>query len=148
MTLYIANDHGGYRLKKQLLKRLKTETREVVDLGAADDRPSDYPLIAEMISNRLLADRGSLGLIICRSGQGACIAANKIKGIRAAQAWDRKSARRARNDDDANLLCLAGDFISPRKAESILKVFLKTEFQALARRRRRLNQIKDLEARC
>lgn len=140
MKLYIAADHRGFHLKEELVKELPG----IEDLGTDSTEPVDYPIIAERIS-KTVTESGGQGILLCGSGQGACIAANKVDGVRAAQAWDVKTARSARHDDDANILCLGADNLAAPKALKIIKTFLSASFDPAPRRRRRLKEIKELE---
>lgn len=140
MKLYIGADHRGFQLKEELVKELPG----IEDLGTESEEPVDYPVIAEKIANAVVESRGQ-GILLCGSGQGACIAANKVDGVRAAQAWDVKTARSARHDDDANILCLGADDLDALNALKIIKTFLRASFDPAARRKRRLKEIKELE---
>lgn len=146
MKISIASDHAGFRMKEQLRPWLQTEGHEVVDLGAYNDEPSDYPDFAEAVARSLLDGRAERGILLCGSGVGASIAANKIHGIRAALAHDAFSARQAVIDDDANVLCLGPRVIGEEIAKLLITIFLEAEFSGLERHRRRLEKVARLES--
>lgn len=143
--IYLGADHGGFEQKAKLKKYLESVGFQVADLGTHTSDPVDYPKIAKEVATKVLEDPYNRGILICRSGAGVCIAANKIHGILAAQAWDEGTARAARNDDNANVLCLAGDYTDYKLMEKMAKVFIDTSFDGAERRRRRLKQIVDIE---
>lgn len=140
--LYIAADHGGYHLKEYLKQFLKKHSIAVEDVGAQSyDETDDYPRYAFSLAKKVASDASHRGVLLCGSGQGICIAANKVKGAHAASAWDKVSARAARRDDNTNILCLAGRMLTRKKAEEILTSWLFTGFSDLARHKRRLRQV-------
>ena len=142
MTLYIASEHAGFLLKEQLKKYLKINGHTVNDLGADSLKPNDdYPLYAKKLANTISKDPSQKGILLCGSGQGVCITANRQKNVRAALAWDEKSASASRSDDDANILCLGARLITLAKAKRIIDAWLKTPFSKLARHKRRIAQI-------
>lgn len=147
MKIFLGADHNGFEYKGQLAKALQQAGHEVVDEGdkalSADD---DYPEFAAKAVTALLAssDPDARGILICGSGQGMCIAANRFKGIRAALCWNPNEARAARNDDDANILCLSSRYTSIDEAGSILATFLSTPFAGAARFARRIQQLDEL----
>ena len=140
--LFIASDHGGFVLKERIEKFLTVRGHKVVDLGAleytADD---DYPDFSFALANVVSENKNAKGILLCRSGQGACIAANKVMGIRATLSWNVETARRSRTDDDSNVLCLGADFLSQKEVEDIVTAWLKTPFSKLARHKRRIKKI-------
>lgn len=140
--LYIASDHGGYRLKEYLKQFLTKHSIAVEDVGAQNyDETDDFPRYAFSLAKKVAPDASHRGVLLCGSGQGVCIAANKVQGIRAASAWDTESAVAARRDDNTNILCLAGRMLTRKKAEEILMSWLFTGFSGLARHKRRLRQV-------
>lgn len=145
--LYIASDHAGFQLKKFLVTQLEKILKlPFEDLGALSfDKDDDYPDFAVVVAKKVVANKGSFGILICGSGQGMCIAANKIKGIRAIHGSSIKETEMGKKDNDANVICLAARVISTEHALAILKTFLNTNFDNQERRIRRLNQIKKLE---
>lgn len=136
--IYLGADHAGFDQKEALKKALIQGSFRVIDLSpATKDGSDDYPIIATKIA-RMVKKTQSKGILLCGSGQGVCIAANRIKGIRAAVAWSVKSAIASRNDDDANILCLGARFFSSRQLLTITRFWLDTPFSKLARHRRRI----------
>jgi len=137
--IYIAADHAGFDNKQLLKQALGKEGYGVIDLGAREKNDSDdYPIIASKVARAVLKNPKSKGILLCGSGQGVCIAANRIKGIRAAIAWNPQSAVASRNDDDANILCLGARFFTIRQLLTMIRVWLQTPFSKLARHKRRI----------
>ncbi|MBI4252987.1 RpiB/LacA/LacB family sugar-phosphate isomerase [Candidatus Uhrbacteria bacterium] len=140
--LYIASDHAGFALKEYLKRFLKKHSIAVEDIGAHRyDKADDFPRYAFSLSKKVASDSSHRGILLCGSGQGMCIAANKVRGIRAASVWNKKSAIASRHDDDTNILCLSGRMLTRKETEEILSSWLFTGFSGLARYKRRLNQI-------
>jgi len=143
--IYIAADHRGFRLKEELKKWLEKNLFEFRDLGATKyDQDDDYPLIAIKLGETVVHEN-SRGVLICGSGAGASIAANKVIGVRAGLCTSVKQASASRNDDNINILCLSSDWISLDENQKILEAFLNTLFSSEERHIRRINQIKDYE---
>ena len=146
MKIFIGSDHGGYKLKKQILSFLYKLGYYVADLGNKNYEPDDdYPIYAKEVAKTVAKTKDSIGILICGSGQGVCIVANKVRGIRAALAEHIKDAYLARKDDDSNVLCLSGRILNSEKANKIVKKFLETKFEDLPKRKRRLMEIKKFE---
>jgi len=145
--LYIGSDHGGYALKEELKAFLKKEGVAFVDVGPNRiDPKDDYPEFSAKVAREISKEpHNNRGILMCRSGHGVSIVANKFKNVRAALCWNEQVARAARNDDDANILALPSDYISPEIAEEITRVFLKTPFSGEDRHERRIREIKALE---
>lgn len=147
MRVYLGADHNGFEYKNQLASALKQAGHEVVDQGDENlDADDDYPQFAGKVAHALLADGDpdARGILVCGSGQGMCIAANRFKGIRAALCWNQAEARAARNDDDCNILCLSSRYTSLDEAGTIMATFLATPFAAAARFTRRINELDEL----
>lgn len=145
MTLYIASDHAGFIKKHQLAERL-AKRYEVVDLGPEQLNPGDdYPEFAERVGNATIEEPDSFGIILCKSGEGAAMAANKINGVRAALVWEPHLAIETRNDNDSNVLSLPADELSLDKLEEIVEKFVTTPFSNAERHRRRIAEIKQIE---
>lgn len=143
--IYLAADHAGFELKETIKRHLSKQPIDFEDLGAAQiDPDDDYPDYAAVVAQKVAENLENRGILICGSGQGICIAANKFSGVRAALAWNAESARLARHDDDANILCLAGRLIDETIAVEIVETFLQTKFERVVRRVRRINKIKKL----
>ncbi len=145
--IYIGADHGGYKLKEHLKKFLAKQKIEFRDLGAlrlkdGDDYPDYAAKVAKQVSKNPMRDQG---ILICRSGQGVCIAANKFKHVRATLVWNMEQAKMSRNDDMGNVLCLPSDYISPFVAEHITSVWLKTPYSQDPRHINRIKKISALE---
>lgn len=144
MKIYIGADHNGFQMKQELIRFLEKSGHEVVDEGdvklQADD---DYPQFAGRVVSAMLAssERDPKGILICGSGQGMCIAANRFKGIRACLCHDMQEARTARNDDDCNVLCLPARLISTQQAEPIIGAWLATPFAGASRFKRRIQEL-------
>ncbi len=146
MKVYIGADHAGFDLKERLKPYLKKSKRKVIDCGNKKlNKNDDYPIFASRVGRKVSKDKNSFGVLICGSGQGVCIAANKIKGIRAALAEHVQDAVSARKEDNCNIICLQGRFTSFDKAKNIVKAFLKTDFKEEKRYKRRVNEIKRIE---
>lgn len=148
MKIYIAADHNGFELRKTLAKYLASNGHTVIETGDTEYDPvDDYPVIAKRLAVEMLAskDRHARGILICGSGQGVCIAANRSRGIRALLGYDNESVRSARNDDDANVLCLPARTISNSVAISLVNTFLNTEFAEAPRFIRRRNELDNLD---
>lgn len=145
--IYIGADHRGYKLKEVLKAYLKELNFEFEDLGALELIPDDdYPDYALAVAKKVAENpEENRGILICGSGVGVDIVANKIKGIRSALGFDIKQAQMSRNDDNANVLSLSSDFISESLAKEIVKIWLETPFSGLERHARRIEKIKEIE---
>ncbi len=141
MKIYIGADHAGYKLKEQLKKRL----RNAIDITPAYIEGDDYPEVAEKVAKKVAREKSAKGVLVCGSGEGVCIAANKIKGIRAVTCFNEKIAVLSREHNDANVLCLSGWALSGGKAAKIVKKWLATPFSGAARHKRRIRKISALE---
>lgn len=147
MKIYLGADHNGFALKNQLVSYLQHAGHEVVDLGNDHhEAEDDYPQFAGAVAMALLADDDatSRGILVCGSGQGVCIAANRFRGIRAAVALDIEEARTIRNDEDGNVLCLPARRLTLAEAEPIINVWLRTPFAAASRYKRRIRELDEL----
>ena len=147
MKIFVGSDHNGYFLRGELVKYLERAGYDVIDEGDSKPDPQDdFPVFAEKAVNAVLTsdDKDPRAILICGSGQGMCMAANRFKGIRAALGYDRESVRAARNDDDANVLCLAANTLKRDEANVLVETFLSTPFAGAARFKRRIAQLDDL----
>lgn len=142
-TVYLASDHGGFRLKEDLRAHLDRLGLTVVDLGPARAESCDYPPFAHAVCRRVLTDPDSLGILVCGTGLGMSMAANRLPGIRAALCTSEYAARMTREHNDANVLCLGERVTGPGLAVSITETFLATEFQG-GRHQRRIELIETL----
>lgn len=145
MKIVIASDHGGFPLKAPLVQMLQAEGHEVSDLGPSSPDPVDYPDYAEAVGRAVQKGEADRGIIVCGSGVGACIAANKLRGIRAALCHDTYSARQSVQHDDANILCLGARVIGVELAFEVVRAFVGARFSGEARHRRRLDKVLALE---
>ncbi len=147
MKIYVGADHRGFNLKQELVDYLRGRNYEVVDEGDATLDPSDdFPQFASKVVSKMLAAdiEHARGILICGSGQGMCMAANRYKGIRAAMGYDERGARLSRNDDDSNVLCLPADLIEQKAAYRIVDTWLNTPFANATRFKRRLQELDEL----
>lgn len=149
MTLRIAigADHGGFPLKAELLPWLKECGYEVMDLGAETLVPTDdYPDYALAVAEAVASGRAQRGIVICGSGIGACIVANKVRGVRACPCHDTYSAHQGVEHDDMNILCLGARVVGGELAREVVEAFLKAEFLAEERFQRRLQKVLNIES--
>ena len=144
-TIYIGSDHAGFTLKNHLVEFLVDHGYTVVDEGAHElDLQDDYPDFALAVGKRVAAEHAR-GILLCGNAEGICIAANKMKNIRAAIGYSVYAARTTREDDDANVICLPGRVLKRAEAEKITLAFLTAHFSGAARHERRLKKVKNLE---
>ena len=145
MRIALASDHAGFALKDHLVVALAAAGHDVVDVGTGDDSSVDYPLYAEPAA-RLVADgEADRGVLVCGSGNGVAIVANKVAGVRAVNAHDADEAEMARRHNDANVVTLSGARLGPDQADAIVAAFLSTDFDG-GRHARRVEQITAIEA--
>ena len=142
--LYIGSDHGGYSLKECIKGYFEENNVLFEDVGVYTQESFDYPIIAVKLCNEVVKDKNNKGIIICGTGIGVCIAANKVKGIRAALCSDTYAAQMSRKHNDANVLCMGGRVLEFEKGVDIVKTFLSTDFEG-GRHLRRVNQIMEIE---
>jgi ribose 5-phosphate isomerase B len=145
MKLSLASDHAGVALKARVLVQLRREGHETEDLGTYTTDPVDYPDYAKAVSLAVLARRAERAILICGSGAGACVAANKIKGIRAATCHDSFSARQCVEDDNVNVLCLGARVIGPELAVEVVRDYIGAQFSGAERHKRRLAKVAAFE---
>ena len=144
MRLAISADHRGVSATRQLADRLKGLGHEVVLVGKLTGETCDYPDPAYQVASAIARKEADLGILICGSGIGMCIAANKVKGVRAALVHDELTAEMARSHNNANVLCVSADLLGQRLIEKITDIFLATPFQG-GRHERRVKKIADIE---
>ena len=143
--LFIGADHGGFELKNTLREYLIHLGHDVEDVGADTLQPGDdYPQYAFLLATKVLADDDAQGILICKSGQGMSIAANRVRGIRAGLAWDKASAQRAKTDDGCNVLVLPALFVDEATATQMVDAWLAAEFKSDPKYHRRLDEIEDI----
>jgi ribose 5-phosphate isomerase B len=145
MRVIIGTDHGGFHQKEWLVGELKAAGYQVEDLGTYSEESTDYPEYAVKVSKEVQSDPEARGILLCRSGEGMEIAANKLKGIRASLVWRPDVAAETRHDNDANVLVLPADFVAESDMLAIARSFLDTPFSGQERHARRVEQIKALE---
>ena len=143
-VVYIGADHRGFDLKNKIISDLRNKGWVVTDLSKKYDPDDDYLDISVEVSEKVVREK-ALGILICGSGAGVVISANKVDGVRAALAMNKKQARKVREDDDVNVLCLSSDFVSDDDNQEIVTEFLETLFMTEERFIRRINKIKAYE---
>jgi len=146
MKIAIGGDHAGFHLKQELAAWLREQGHEITDFGTHSTEAADYPDFARAVGGQVAAGAAERGILICGSGVGTCIAANKIKGVRAAVCHDTFSARQGVEDDDMNTICLGARVIGFELAREIVSAFLKASFSRAERHQRRLRKVLDIEA--
>lgn len=146
MKLYAGSDHAGLTLKQRLIEVARRLGHEVEDLGPETAERVDYPDFAEKVARRVAAEPDARGLLVCGSGIGIGIAANKVPGIRAAIVWDEDSARLSREHNDANVFAVGERLVPAERAERMLEVWLATPFEG-GRHAQRVDKIRRLEGR-
>ena len=146
MKIAIGGDHAGFHLKQELAAWLREQGNEITDFGTHSTEAADYPDFARAVGGQVAAGAVERGILICGSGVGTCIAANKIKGVRAAVCHDTFSARQGVEDDDMNTICLGARVIGFELAREIVSAFLKARFSRAERHQRRLRKVLDIEA--
>ena len=147
MRVALGSDHGGYPLRAAIAELTTRLGHTVIDLGAATFDPGDdYPVFAQSVGLAVALATADRGILVCGSGVGASIAANKIRGVRAALCHDTFSAHQGVEDDDMNVLCLGARIIGPSLAGELVETFLSATFSNAERHQRRLAMVKQLEA--
>ena len=147
MRIAIGADHGGYPLNERVIRELEQHGHELIDFGTHDGSlPDDYPDYAIQVGEAVQSGAAEIGILICGSGVGAAVAANKLRGIRAALCGDTYSARQSREHDDCNVLSLGARVVGVELALEIVRAFVAARFSGEERHRRRLSKIQNLEA--
>ena len=148
MIVALGTDHAGFLLKEPVSQAIRAGGHRVLDCGAQEPIPADdYPDYAQAVAQAVIERRAERGVILCGSGVGASVAANKFRGIRAALCHDTFSARQGVEDDAMNVLCLGARIIGPALAAEIVRVYLGAKFSEAERHKRRLAKIQDFERR-
>lgn len=142
MTLYIGSDHAGYVMKEKVKTYLSKKGVVFEDVGTYDQNAVDYPVFAKKVAKKVAKENNAKGILICGTGTGMVIAANRIKGVRACVCYDEYSAMKSREDNNANVLCLRGRQFSFSKVQKILDLWLATSF---SRKTRHMKRIKLLD---
>ena len=127
-NIFIASDHAGYRLKEYVISKFSKKIK-LIDLGPKTDDSVDYPDFAKKLSKKIASKKGSFGILVCGSGTGMAIAANKTKNVRAALCYSIKNTKLSRLHNNANIITLGQRLISKKKAFSLIKIFLSTKFE-------------------
>jgi len=147
MRVAVGMDHGGYPLKEFILEELRKEGHDVVDVGAFNlDPTDDYPDFSRAVGEAILSGVAERGVLVCGSGVGAAVAANKMKGIRASVCHDHYSAHQGVEHDNMNVLCLGARIIGSEMAADLIRSFLAAQFSGEARHERRLKKVAEMEA--
>ena len=146
MRVAIGSDHAGFELKQHLIPLVKAGGHEVIDVGTNSTEPVDYPDFAEKVGLAVIGGRAERGIMVCGSGIGACVAANKLPGVRAGNCADHYSAHQGVEHDDMNLLVLGGRVVGTAVAEELVVAFLPASFSGAERHARRLAKVEAIEA--
>jgi ribose 5-phosphate isomerase B len=144
MKVAIASDHRGFHLKEQVISLLKAQGHEVIDDGPSSIASVDYPDFAALVAKKVSSGAVDRGILICGTGIGMAIAANKFKNVRAAACVDEVTAELSRRHNNLNVLCLSGDLLSTRITERLVDIWMKTDFEG-GRHERRVEKICQLE---
>ncbi len=146
MKVVIGSDHAGYQLKNAMGDLLRSMGNEVLDIGAFNENPSDYPDFAEAVGRAVLDGKAERGVLVCGSGVGASVAVNKLPGIRGGMCHDTYSAHQGVEHDDINVLVLGSRVVGVALAQDLVRAFLGAKFSNEERHVRRLGKVKALEA--
>ena len=144
LKIAIASDHRGLKIKNRLIQSLQASGYQLVDQGTDSDQPVDYPDYARIVAEKVSKGEAERGILICGTGIGMSIAANKFEGVRAASCYDEVMVEMSRRHNDVNILCLPGDLIGDRSVDDLVKMWLKTEFDG-GRHLQRIEKITELE---
>ncbi len=142
LKIAVGSDHGGFEYKEQILRHLKDSGFECIDVGTFSSESCDYPVIARKVTTKVISGEADRGILICGTGIGMSIVANKVQGIRAALCGDTFSARASRAHNNANVLCLGERVIGINLAMDIVDIWLKSEFEG-GRHQRRVDMIEN-----
>jgi ribose 5-phosphate isomerase B len=146
MRIAVGSDHRGVDMRRKIVSLLGELGQEAIDVGTDESGPVDYPDIAASVAARVSCGEVDRGILICGSGLGMCIAANKFPGVRAAPCHDDLTAEMSRRHNDLNVLCLSGDILGERLVDRLVAIWLRTDFEG-GRHARRVQKITDLERR-
>ncbi|PKQ20891.1 MAG: ribose 5-phosphate isomerase B [Actinobacteria bacterium HGW-Actinobacteria-6] len=144
MRLYVGSDHAGFALKEQVRAHLEQAGHDVVDVGTHSEQSVDYPDFARQVGEAVASGDAEYGILVCGSGLGMAIAANKVDGVRAVQIMDTEMAKMSRMHNDANIVTLPGRYIEPETADAIVDTFLATAFEG-GRHQDRVDKITSME---
>jgi len=146
MKIVIGSDHAGWNLKGGVVAHLKALGHEVVDVGSHDPAPVDFPDIARALTAKVLSGEAQRGIMVCGTGVGASIAANKVRGIRAAVCHDVHSAHQSVEHDDVNVMCIGAQIVGPWLANDLVAAFLGAQFEDNEDYRRRVDKLHQMDA--
>ena len=146
MRLVIGSDHAGWSLKGAVVEHIRSLGHEVIDVGSFDDKPVDFPDIARQVAAKVTSGEAERGIMVCGTGVGASIAANKMKGIRAAVCHDIHSAHQSVEHDDVNVMCIGAQIIGPWLAKDLVASYLSAEFSTDEDFRRRVEKLHQMDA--
>ena len=146
MRIAIGSDHAGFALKETLKRWLGEQDHEVLDVGSFDPKPVDFPDIARQVAAAITSGKAERGLMICGTGVGASIGANKMKGIRAAVCHDVHSAHQCVEHDDVNVMCIGAQIVGPWLAKDLIAAYLEAKFSTAEEFRRRVAKLADMDA--
>ena len=140
MKIFISSDHAGFSLKDQIYKKLKKRNHKITNLGPFNDKSVDYPIYAKKLANTVSRNKSSFGILVCGSGTGMAMAANKVKNIRAAMCYNVKNTKLSRLHNNANIITVGSRLINKNLAFKLVNIFLKTKFEG-GRHLRRIKKI-------
>ena len=140
----IGSDHGGYKLKEEIKRYLEEKEIKYIDVGTYSEERTDYPIFAQKVAEKIVSKECEKGIILCRSGVGVAMVANKFKGVRAGSIHTELEAKFAKSDDDINVVTLGGDYITTNEAICIIRNWLATEFKG-GRYQERLDMLAEIE---
>ena len=144
MKISVGSDHAGYRLKERVVEHLESAGHDVVDVGTTSEESTDYPDFAEPVARMVATGETDGAVLVCGSGQGMCMTANKVRGVRAALAWTTEIAKLSRNHNNANALCMPARFVSEEDALAIVDAWLDAGFDG-GRHERRVEKMMNIE---
>lgn len=145
MRIVIGSDHAGWLLKKSVVSFVKAQGHDVADVGSFTDEPVDFPDIAKALTNEIKSGSADRGIMVCGTGVGASIAANKVKGIRAAVCHDVHSAHQCVEHDDVNVMCIGAQIVGPWLANDLVAAYLNAEFSTDEDCRRRVEKLHEMD---
>jgi ribose 5-phosphate isomerase B len=146
MKVVVGSDHAGFAMKRELIPFLKDLGHEIDDVGSYDPGPVDFPDIARKVAAAIVSGRSARGLMVCGTGVGAAIGANKMKGIRAAVCHDIHSAHQCVEHDDVNVMCIGAQIVGPWLARDLIAAYLAARFSTQEEFRRRVAKLADMDA--
>lgn len=146
MRIVIGSDHAGWPLKREVIEHMRGLGHEVVDVGSFDEKPVDFPDIARAVAGKVTSGEVERGIMVCGTGVGASIAANKMKGIRAAVCHDVHSAHQSVEHDDVNVMCIGAQIVGPWLARDLIAAYLAAEFSIDEDFRRRVAKLHEMDA--